>query len=83
MKKRKEVLERTFFHDIMYTIGGIKGLSELISTSNENHKEYSVLINKLSSTLIDEINSQKLLLSAERNELHVAKSVLYSKKCNK
>lgn len=77
-ENRRDVLERTFFHDIMNTVGGIKGLSELILSGTENYKEYSLLINKLSSTLINEINSQKLLLSAERNELHVNISIINS-----
>ena len=77
-EKRKDVLERTFFHDIMNTVGGIRSLSELLFENPDNTKEYSNLIMKLSNTLIDEINSQKLLLSAERNELHVTNSKLNS-----
>jgi signal transduction histidine kinase len=79
IEKRKEVLEKMFFHDITNTVGGILGLSDLIYKDYpENQKEYSQLINKLSHTLIAEINSQKLLIDAERSELTISKSILYS-----
>ena len=46
-EKRREVLERTFFHDIMNTVGGIKSLSDLLNNSTDNQRDYSLIINFL------------------------------------
>lgn len=70
-EKRKTVLERTFFHDIINTAGGLKGLAELLKESPEDIHEFKDLIFELTDSLIDEINAQKQLLAAENSELAV------------
>jgi K+-sensing histidine kinase KdpD len=71
-EKRRQVLERVFFHDIMNTAGGLKGFSELLIDSGlEQLDEYKKIIHDLSENLIDEIDAQRQLIAAENNELPV------------
>lgn len=68
-EKRRGVLERLFFHDINNTASGIFGLAEFIANSkNEMTPEIKDLFLQASETLLEEINSQKQLIAAERNE---------------
>jgi signal transduction histidine kinase len=70
--KRRQVLERTFFHDILNTVGGISGIAEMLADgdelSPESEAEYKQLIVSLSENLAEEIAQQRRLLSAEKNE---------------
>ena len=70
--KRRQVLERTFFHDILNTVGGISGIAGLLADSNslppETEAEYKGLMVDLSENLAEEINQQQRLLAAERGE---------------
>ena len=68
-EKRRDVLERIFFHDIINTAGGLKGLAEIIKDSPEDVNEFKDIIYSLTESLVDEITSQRQLLQAERNEL--------------
>ncbi len=72
-EKRREVLERTFFHDVLNTAGGIQGLLKLMTIDRAMPPDDSSLrrVLKLSCALIDEIHSQQQLLAAERNEITV------------
>lgn len=72
-EKRRRILERLFFHDIMNSASGLKGLLELlIITDRANEmKEYAATANRLTEDLIDEILAQKQLLAAETGELAV------------
>jgi len=71
-EKRREVLERIFFHDVINTADTILKLSELLKEANgEEFAIYNDNIYSLTSKLIDEIKSQRDLLSAENNELKV------------
>jgi Signal transduction histidine kinase len=70
--KRRQVLERTFFHDILNTVGGIKGVADLLSDSDnltsESEAEYKQWMVDLSDSLIEEITQQRHLLAAEQGE---------------
>ena len=71
-EKRRHVLERIFFHDVMNTATGIKGFADLTAytdPSPEEMKEKVDIIRDLSEMLIGEINAQKLLLDAENDDL--------------
>ncbi|MEI7597610.1 MAG: HAMP domain-containing sensor histidine kinase [Bacteroidota bacterium] len=70
-KKRKAALERTFFHDIMNTTGGIKAFVEFLKEASniDESKEFIHHVDELTERLIDEINSQRILLSAENEEI--------------
>lgn len=71
-EKRKQVMERTFFHDIINTAGGIYGLACVLvepeQLSREKEIEYKQLMVRLSSNLIEEIRHQRNLVAAERGE---------------
>lgn len=70
--ERRQVLERTFFHDILNTVGGIRGLAKLLLDKSrlmpEMESEYKELLVELSDGLAEEINQQRRLLAAERGE---------------
>ena len=75
-QKRRQILERLFFHDILNIAGSIKGFADVLkSTKHENADddlfEYIDVMGQLSNQLLDEIISQRTLLSAESGELHV------------
>ncbi|MCK9402470.1 MAG: ATP-binding protein [Chitinophagaceae bacterium] len=70
--KRKDMLERIFFHDIINIAGGLKGLSEILNETDntiEQTNEYLGLVNDMSKELLEEIMSQRALSFAEKNEL--------------
>ena len=73
--KRRQVLERTFFHDILNTAGGVYGFSELLkedlAEEQSEHAETAQSIHDLSTRLINEIKNQRQLLAAERSELEI------------
>lgn len=68
--KRRRILERIFFHDIMNTAVGVRGLSELFTmASKEQLEELRNMIHSGAEKLVEEIRSQKELTYAENNEL--------------
>jgi len=71
-EKRRQALERIFFHDILNTAGGVHGLAELIQdASAQELDELKEDIYALSDRLIDEIKTQRELVAAENHELAV------------
>ena len=79
-EKRRGVLERIFFHDILNTAGGIRGISEIIRTTPKDQlDELLIMIESSSNTLVEEIRSQKDLLAAEKGELKLKPSDFYSR----
>ncbi len=78
--KRKRMLERIFFHDILNTAGNLKGLSELIVTLEDPKKkdELMNLVATVSIELIEEIQDQRQLSNAESGELQLSYSQLRS-----
>lgn len=73
-EKRKELLERIFFHDIMNTAGSLKGYAELMALDliePEEEAEFKSIVYDLTERIIDEIRSQKILTSAESNSLNI------------
>ena len=75
-EKRRQALERIFFHDILNTAGAMKGLADMLVEMNiqeEDIKSITGLLQSSSDQLIDEIQAQRTLGAAERNELQVAK----------
>ena len=80
-EKRRRALERIFFHDIMNTAGGVYGFAELLKDAEpEEITTYSDIIFDLSVNLVDEINAQRELTSAENNELKVNPETINSGK---
>ncbi len=82
-KRRREVLEKIFFHDILNSAGGVNGLSGLLVSEIENNSAEALktaeMVHNSSNRLIKEIQSQKLLMSAEMNNLNVNEVQLSSK----
>ena len=70
-EKRRYALERTFFHDILNTAGGLRGLVWMLSTATQDAEIKDIYkdLDLLSSELVEEINAQRQLLAAENNEL--------------
>lgn len=69
-EKRRRILERLFFHDILNTAGGIQGLIELMQEATEEELgEFLALAASSTDSLMDEINAQRDLLAAEQGEL--------------
>jgi hypothetical protein len=71
-EKRRRVLEKVFFHDLMNTVTGISSVIELLANEehldNEAERRYRLLLVELTNRLVDEINHQRKLLSAEMGE---------------
>lgn len=70
--KRRVLLERIFFHDMINIAGGLKGVTDILidpKTSPEKENEYLKLVNKMSKELLEEIMSQRALTYAENGEL--------------
>ncbi len=71
-EKRRKVLERIFFHDILNTAGGLKGFLELLREGDkEEFDEYLSISEELSEKLIEEIIAQRQISMAENNELTI------------
>lgn len=71
--KRKQVLERIFFHDVINKVGSLKGFMELLNKTDdiEKLKKYISLASRISNELTEEILAQRQLVAAENNDLSV------------
>lgn len=71
--KRRQVLERMFFHDVLNTAGGLNGLASLMAQEDEvpEIRKLAGMVNQLGSQLIEEILEQRQLISAENGDLEV------------
>ncbi len=69
--KRRRMLEKIFFHDVINIAGGLKGITDiLVATPNDYGKEeYIKLVNKMGGELLEEIMSQRALTFAEKGNL--------------
>ncbi len=72
-EKRRRVLERIFFHDVLNTAGGVRGLAELLKEEEDTQEaaELTDMIETAANTLIEEINTQRALSAAETGDLAV------------
>lgn len=74
-EKRRQVLERIFFHDISNTAGNIRGLAELLAaTGRDADGRFARMVYQASDRLLDEIEGQRQILAAEEGVLEVALS---------
>ncbi len=68
--KRRESLERLFFHDTMNVAGGILGLAEMMGQEDEfDHDICPQRLRLLSRQLVEQIQGQRDLAAAEKGEL--------------
>jgi len=69
-EKRREALEKIFFHDVLNTIGGLKGWSEtFLMKKGLTREKAAERLMALSDILAREILDQKMFLEAERGDL--------------
>lgn len=67
--KRRRILEKIFFHDVLNTAGALSNFMELLYDSTPEEKEELLKLSKLlSSELVEEIESQKNLMAIETGE---------------
>ncbi len=80
-EKRRQYLERLFFHDVLNSAGGIAGLSDLIGVvpDQKDKEEIAGMIHTTAKILISDIQSQRQLSDAERGdiELNIVESNSY------
>lgn len=78
--KRREVLERIFFHDILNTMNGLHGYIEILKRLVRSEEVRTIVddLAVLSVSLLDDINAQRDLLAAERGDLKTSKNPLTS-----
>ena len=73
-EKRRKVLEKIFFHDVLNLAGGIKSILDILENSDQmkvDVEDLRSIMNDLSNNLIEEINSYRELTMAENYELVV------------
>lgn len=71
-KLRKEMLERTFFHDIINMAGNLDGIMEMMEDMDcEDRQRFLASAKRISNSLVEEIQAQRELVKAENNELVV------------
>jgi len=76
-EKRRRVLERIFFHDILNTAGGLRGFTELLSEMVTGEEaEMADTVHHIAEAIIDEIQAHKDLMAAENHELTVHRDAL-------
>lgn len=69
-EKRKALLERIFFHDIINIAGGLSGMLDILSRNiHIENEEYVGIAQSLTGMIIDEIRGQQQLIKAENGEL--------------
>jgi nitrogen-specific signal transduction histidine kinase len=72
-EKRRGVMERIFFHDIMNTINGISGIAQVLpKVAPDKQPIYLSHLTRLMNSLTEEIQSHRVLTLAEKNEYRVA-----------
>jgi hypothetical protein len=81
-EKWRRMIERTFFHDVLNLIGGVKGVSELVADITPRWlpkiKRLSKNIAEGVNDIIEEIYSQKDVLAAESNEIVISSAKIAS-----
>ncbi len=72
-RKRRRALERIFFHDVTNTAFGLKGHVDFLLDSDNPEITHSSLplLKTCSDSLLEEINAQRILTSAESNDLRL------------
>lgn len=80
-EKRKEALERIFFHDVINTAGALQGVVDLLKQIEDPKKikTFIDLLSAVSHDLTEEILNQKSLLAAENGDLAVQQLEFYLK----
>lgn len=70
-EKRREALERTFFHDILNTAGILSMYAQILEIDPTEISNTDLDLGQITTRLIDEIRSQQELLQAEQDNLKI------------
>jgi signal transduction histidine kinase len=72
-ERRLRMLERTFFHDILNTAGGVQGMAMLVDDAEDMDEvgEFAPLLSQQAEQMVAAIEAQRDMLAAERGELEV------------
>jgi signal transduction histidine kinase len=71
-EKRRQVLERVFFHDLLNSAGSLKGIVDIIGELDEEEGKAAIeTVRRLSGQIVEEIQSQRDLVAAEAGDLKV------------
>jgi signal transduction histidine kinase len=70
-EKRRDVLEMVFLHDLSNVITGLQGWSELLLRRPQDASLIAQNIVNISERITQEIQTQRLILQAERGELNI------------
>ena len=71
-KKRKELMEKIFFHDVLNLMTSLGGYLEMMEEmAVEDRNRYFPKVKHISNQLLEEITAQQELLKAENNQLLV------------
>ncbi len=74
-EKRRQALERIFFHDVLNTAGSIRAITQLFDLAPVGEAlDHLPMLRRLSHQLIDEIEGQREVLAAESFELQVERT---------
>ena len=74
-EKRREALERSFFHDLGNAVMGVSGLAEMLASENygENSRQIAGLLNRAVNRLVNEIRVQRILMAEDVVHGHLHK----------
>jgi signal transduction histidine kinase len=80
-QKRRQALERIFFHDILNTASSFKVYVDLLrrGTADEGSLGLISRLSTICDTLMEEIKGQKVVLSAENGTLQCQRNLIESK----
>lgn len=68
-QKRRESLEHIFIHDLVNSLHGLQGWTEMLQGGGSDATVIAARILEMTDYLTEEVESQRRLLLAERNEL--------------
>lgn len=76
-EKKRLLLERIFYHDILNTAHNVSGMTELLASGEfeDSKEQFLGMLLKSASKLIDEINTHRLITHENHTE-HLSKPVL-------
>jgi len=79
-EKHRAALERVFFHDVLNTASGLKAYLGILKrqVSSDKNRDLVTRIDEIAEHLVDEIQSQKMLASAENGTLSPARQIIIS-----
>jgi hypothetical protein len=68
-EKRRAVMERLFFHDLLNTAGGLKGIMDILpDLESDEVVQMSRMARNLAAELVEEIRAQRDMAAAERGD---------------